>query len=273
MQIARSNNRLLIHDDGRYFEIEGVEDQYGFGVGSVLGQLGTLKRGAEVAAPDLLQAPFPCPTQVFAVGLNYKNHAAEMDLPLPVTPMVFAKFASCIADPNTEVQIPGDTTDWEAELVIVVGRNGRNINAADAFSFIAGYMVGQDVSERTVQMASSPAQFSMGKSFENFAPMGPWFTTADEVDDPNDLLIQCSLNGDLMQNESTEDMAFFVPEIIAFISSICELRTGDLIFTGSPAGVGQGQNPKRFLRDGDVLTTSIQKLGTITNTFRRGNQS
>jgi 2-keto-4-pentenoate hydratase/2-oxohepta-3-ene-1,7-dioic acid hydratase in catechol pathway len=269
MQIARSGNRLLLHDNGRYFEIEGVEDQYGFGVGSVLGQLDTLKRGVEVATPVALQAPFPCPTQIFAVGLNYKNHAAEMDLPLPVTPMVFAKFASCIADPNTDIYIPGETTDWEAELVIVVGRNGRNIDASEASSYIAGYMVGQDVSERTVQMASSPAQFSMGKSFENFAPMGPWFTSADEIHDPNDLLIQCSLNGELMQNESTEDMAFFVPQIIAFISSICELRAGDLIFTGSPAGVGQGQNPKRFLRDGDILTTSIEKLGSITNTFRR----
>ncbi len=269
MQIARANNRLLLHEEGRFFEIEGVEDQYGFGVGSVLGRLETLKRGAEVTAPENLQAPFPCPTQVFAVGLNYKNHAAEMELPLPVTPMVFAKFASCIADPNTDVQIPGETTDWEAELVIVVGRNGRNIAASEASSYIAGYMVGQDVSERTVQMASSPAQFSMGKSFENFAPMGPWFTSADEIGNPNDLLIQCSLNGDMMQNESTEDMAFYVPEIIAFISSVCELRTGDLIFTGSPAGVGQGQNPKRFLRDGDVLSTSIEKLGTITNTFRR----
>jgi 2,4-didehydro-3-deoxy-L-rhamnonate hydrolase len=271
MQIARANNRLLIHDGGQFFEIDGVDDEQGFGVGSVLGRLNSLARGAEVAAPETLEAPFPRPSQIFAVGLNYKNHAAEMDLPLPVTPMVFAKFASCIADPNSDIQIPGDTTDWEAELVIVVGRNGRNIAPSQASSYIAGYMVGQDVSERTVQMASSPAQFSMGKSFQNFAPMGPWFTSADEIDDPNNLLIQCSLNGDLMQNESTEDMAFFVPEIIAFISSICELRVGDLIFTGSPAGVGQGQNPKRFLRDGDVLSTSIENLGTLTNTFRRGN--
>lgn len=270
MQIARADNRLLIHENGRFFEAQGADDQYGFGVGSVLGRLNTLKQGVEVPAPQTLQSPFPCPTQIFAVGLNYKNHAAEMDLPLPVAPMVFAKFASCIADPNTDVQIPGETTDWEAELVIVIGRNGRNIEASNASSFIAGYMVGQDISERTVQMASSPAQFSMGKSFENFAPMGPWFTSADEIADPNDLLIQCSLNGVLMQNESTEDMAFHVPEIVAFISSICELRAGDLIFTGSPAGVGQGQSPKRFLRDGDVLTTTIEKLGTITNTFRLG---
>ncbi len=269
MQIARSNNRLLLHDNGKFFELEGAGDEYGFGVGSVLGRLDSLKPGAEVPAPALLQAPFPCPTQIFAVGLNYKNHAAEMDLPLPVTPMVFAKFPSCIADPNTDINIPGETTDWEAELVIVIGRNGRNIAASDSSSYIAGYMVGQDVSERTVQMSSSPAQFSMGKSFENFAPMGPWFTSADEIADPNDLLIQCSLNGQLMQNESTEDMAFHVTEIVAFISSVCELRTGDLIFTGSPAGVGQGQNPKRFLRDGDVLTTSIEKLGTMTNTFRK----
>ena len=132
---------------------------------------------------------------------------------------------------------------------------------------VAGYMVGQDVSERTVQMSSTPAQFSLGKSYRNFAPMGPWLTTADEIADPNNLQIECALNGQMMQDESTSDMAFSVPEIVAYISTICELRRGDLIFTGSPAGVGQGQNPKRFLVDGDVLVTSISGLGTITNTF------
>ena len=271
MQIARSSNRLLLHESGHFYEIVGAEDTLGFGVGSVLGQLESLQRGDEVMDIGELQSPFPRPSQIFAVGLNYKNHAAEMNLPLPVTPMVFGKFASCIADPNSDVVIPGETTDWEAELVIVIGESGRNISSANALSHVAGYMVGQDVSERTVQMASTPAQFSMGKSFQNFAPMGPWFTSASEDANPNDLLIQCSLNGVLMQDESTEDMAFHVPEIIAFISSVCEVRTGDLIFTGSPAGVGQGQNPKRFLRDGDVLTTSIEKLGTITNTFRGSN--
>jgi len=271
MQIARANDELFIHEEGIFYRLEGVTDTRGIGVAAVLGNESLVSKGAVVDSVDELQSPFPSPSQIFAVGLNYKNHAHEMNLPIPVQPMVFTKFPSCVGNPNTEVVIPGDTTDWEAELVIVIGKKGRNISAADALGYVAGYMVGQDVSERTVQMASTPAQFSMGKSFENFAPMGPWFTTADEISNPNQLQITCRLNGEVMQDESTADMAFYVPEIVEFISSICEVRPGDLIFTGSPAGVGQGQDPKRFLVDGDVLTTSISGLGEIENKFVKGN--
>mgnify|MGYP006270048575 FL=1 len=270
MQIARANNELLLHEDGKFFRLLGVEGATTLGVAAVFGREASIERGEPVEGIVSLQAPFPHPSQIFAVGLNYKNHAHEMNLPIPDQPMVFTKFASCVGHPNTEVVIPGETTDWEAELVIVIGKEGRNIAATDAFDYIAGYMVGQDISERTVQMASTPAQFSMGKSFENFAPMGPWFTSKDEIADPNQLQITCRLNGEVMQNESTADMAFYVPTIIEFISSICELRAGDLIFTGSPAGVGQGQVPKRFLLEGDVLTTSISGLGEIENRFVKG---
>ena len=268
MQLARANGKILIHDNGSFYEALGITgDIDTFGVGAALDQLSSITKGALVETPTALEAPLPRPEQLFAVGLNYRNHAHEMDLPLPTTPMVFTKFPSCIGDPNTDVSIPGDTTDWEAELVIVIGTTGRNIPVQSAMHHVAGYMVGQDVSERTVQMSSTPAQFSLGKSYRNFAPMGPWLTTADEIADPNNLQIECALNGQMMQDESTSDMAFSVPEIVAYISTICELRRGDLIFTGSPAGVGQGQNPKRFLVDGDVLVTSISGLGTITNTF------
>lgn len=268
MQLAMLNGKVVIHEDGTFYEALGCPTNLrGVGIASVLGDLSTISKGEVIATPERFEAPFPRPEQLFAVGLNYRNHAHEMNLPLPVTPMVFTKFPSCIGDPNTSVAIPGDTTDWEAELVIVVGRSGRNIALDDAMSFVAGYMVGQDISERTVQMSSTPAQFSLGKSYENFAPMGPWFTSADEIIDPNALQITCSLNGEMMQNESTNDMAFSVPEIVSYISSVCELRSGDLIFTGSPAGVGQGQNPKRFLVDGDVLETTISGLGTIRNHF------
>lgn len=270
MQIARSDNQLLIHEEGRFYRLEGVRDVRGIGVAALFENQDSISKGDEVKLMHPLQAPFPNPSQIFAVGLNYKNHAHEMNLPIPIRPMVFTKFPSCVGDPNTDVNIPGETTDWEAELVIVVGKRGRNVSATDAFSYIAGYMVGQDISERTVQMASAPAQFSMGKSFENFAPMGPWFTSADEISDPNKLQITCRLNGEVMQDESTEDMAFYVPEIIEFITSICEVRPGDLIFTGSPAGVGQGQDPKRFLVHGDVLSTSISGLGEIENRFVKG---
>jgi len=235
------------------------------GVASLLNALPSLSLGARIDGPVEFETPFPHPSQVFAVGLNYRRHAHEMNLQLPTQPMIFTKFPSSIGAPNAAISIPGVTTDWEAELVVVIGRTGRRISTADAPHFIAGYMVGQDVSERTVQMANNPAQFSLGKSFENFAPMGPYLTTADEVPNPQDLLIRCSLNGVLMQNESTADMAFTVFEIVSYISQVCEIRVGDMIFTGSPAGVGQGQNPPRFLQPGDVLETEIEGLGLIRN--------
>ena len=227
----------------------------------------TATLGSKIDGPAEFQAPLPRPSQLFAVGLNYRHHAQEMNLVLPTQPMVFTKFPSAVARPNASIAIPAATTDWESELVVVVGRSGRDIAVADALSHVAGYMVGQDISERTMQMASTPAQFSLGKSYENFAPMGPWLTTSDEVADPQNLRITCTLNGAVMQDSSTSDMVFTVAQIVSFISSICELRVGDCIFTGSPHGVGQGQKPPRFLGPGDELITTIESLGSITNRF------
>jgi 2-keto-4-pentenoate hydratase/2-oxohepta-3-ene-1,7-dioic acid hydratase in catechol pathway len=181
--------------------------------------------------------------------------------------MVFTKFPSSIGRPETTVNLPGPTTDWEAELVVVIGHTVRSLSLATALESVAGYMVGQDYSERTVQMSNTPAQFSLGKSFENFTIAGPYLTTVDEIPDPQKLTINCAVNGELMQSETTQDMAFSIAEILVYISSVCELRAGDLIFTGSPAGVGQGQIPPRFLVGGDEVTTSISGLGSISNRF------
>lgn len=254
--------------DGIFHEVIGAHHfEARLGIASLLGSLDALVPGGVISETLELDAPFPSPSQVFAVGLNYRRHAVEMNLALPTRPMIFTKFPSSIGRPNTAIRIPGPTTDWEAELVVVIGATGRNISQASALDVIAGYMVGQDVSERTVQMSNSPAQFSLGKSFANFAPMGPYLTTKDEVSDVQDLMISCSVNGQLMQHESTADMAFSVAEIVSDLSTVCELRPGDLIFTGSPAGVGQGQHPPRFLQAGDVVETTIEHLGTIRNTF------
>lgn len=268
MKIGVSGGRPLAVVDGEFFELHSsTEFDPQIGVASVLGDLSHLTIGSRLTGPVTLDSPLPSPSQVFAVGLNYRRHAIEMNLQLPTRPMIFTKFPSSIGSPNATVAIPGPTTDWEAELVVVIGRAGRNISVSDAKSYVAGYMVGQDISERTMQMANNPAQFSMGKSYENFAPMGPYVTTADEVPDPQSLMITCSLNGQVMQFESTADMAFGVYEIVSYISQICELRVGDVIFTGSPAGVGQGQQPPRFLSAGDILETSIEGLGVLRNEF------
>jgi len=205
------------------------------------------------------------PQQVFAVALNYRRHAEEMNLTLPKVPMIFTKFVSSLCGPNDEVPIPSETTDFEAELVVVIAKGARDVSVEDALAHVAGYCVGQDFSERTLQMQGSPAQFSIGKSFRNFTPIGPWLTTADEIADPNALGIRCAVNETEYQNSSTADMVFNVAEIVSYLSGVVELRTGDIIFTGSPHGVGHGRTPPVFLRPGDRIVTSIDHLGRIEN--------
>ena len=205
------------------------------------------------------------PGQVFAIGLNYRTHALEMGLTLPTKPMVFTKFPSSVAGANAPFPIVSPKTDWESELVVVFGKKGRHVTEADALRFVAGYCVGQDLSDRELQLLGSPAQFSLGKSYENFTPFGPWLTSADEVEDPNNLAIACEVNGERQQNSNTSDMVFSVAELISYLSSVVEIRPGDIMFTGSPHGVGQGQSPPRFLTAGDVLETTIEGLGALRN--------
>jgi len=203
------------------------------------------------------------PRQVFAVGLNYRTHAHEMGLANPSQPMIFTKFQSSLAGQHAHIPRVSDTTDWEAEMVIVIGRGGRNIAEGDALTAVAGFCVGQDISDRGLQMAGNPAQFSLGKSWQNFGPVGPWITTTDEIDSADDLAIRCAVSGVTFQDSRTSDMVFSVPEVVSYLSHHVELFPGDLIFTGSPHGVGQGMKPPRFLAVGDTLETSIEGLGTL----------
>lgn len=207
----------------------------------------------------------PAPSQLFAVGLNYRLHAKEMEMDLPEHPIIFAKFASSLSGPYDDLPLPGPTTDFEAELVVVIGAAARRVDEAHALEVVAGYCVGQDYSERTIQVRGPSAQFSLSKSFQNFSPTGPWLTTTDEVPDPNALAIRCSVNDVLFQDSNTHDMVFSVPQIISYLSSFVELRPGDLIFTGSPHGVGKGHNPPVFLKPGDRITTEIAGLGRLEN--------
>ena len=212
-----------------------------------------------------MQCPVPRPRAIYGIGLNYRDHAEEAKLDLPKQPMVFAKFPSCIAGPGAEIPLTSNRVDWEAELVVVIGRGGRNIPAEDAMSRIAGYSVGQDISDRRQQFADRPPQFCLGKSAANFGPIGPSVVSTDAFENPNDLAVKCELNGQVVQSSSTANLIFSVSELVEFLSKWCELMPGDLIFTGTPAGVGSLRNPRRYLQDGDVLTTMIDGLGVLKN--------
>lgn len=215
-----------------------------------------------------LDAPISNPSQIFAVGLNYQAHGIETGMAIPDEPMIFTKFPSSIAGPADVIKLPADTVDWEVEMVIVIGKPGRNITRDDALDHVVGYCVGQDLSERRLQMASKPPQFSLAKSYEAFAPIGPWITTSDEVD-YRQLAIGCSIGGDVLQDGNTSQMIFDVPTLVSYLSNVCELRTGDLIFSGTPDGVGFSRQPPRFLAHGDLLESRIHGLGRLANRCSR----
>lgn len=222
-----------------------------------------------------LRAVSPRPRQVFGIGLNYADHAAESGLPLPEKPVVFTKFSSSVTGPDVEVSLPGDTVDWEAELVVVIGSGGRHIPVAEARNRIAGFTVGQDLSERTIQWQDQPPQFSIGKSFENFAPIGPVIATLDEFGDASALRISATIvaadgSRTRVQDSSTSQLVFSVDELVSRLSEVVELLPGDLIFTGTPPGVGAGRDPKRFLVEGETLVTEIEGIGSITQRFVSG---
>jgi len=212
-----------------------------------------------------LECPVPRPRQIFAIGINYKAHAAEMNNPLPSQPLVFTKFQSSLNSPNGAVTLVGEKCDFEAELVAVITKGGRNISASEAWGHVAGLCVGQDVSDRALQYANTPPQFSLGKSRAGFTPIGPWITDAASLTTRGNLEMTCRVSGEIMQHTQTDDMIFEIPEIISYLSSICELFPGDVIYTGTPSGVGAGRTPQRFLHAGDVIETTIQDLGTLIN--------
>ena len=212
-----------------------------------------------------LECPVPRPRQIFAIGINYKAHAAEMNNPLPKEPLVFTKFQSSLNSPNGALTLVGEKCDFEAELVTVIAKGGRNISASEAWGHVAGLCVGQDVSDRALQYANTPPQFSLGKSRAGFTPIGPWITDAASLTTRSNLEMTCRVSGEIMQHTQTDDMIFEIPEIIRYLSSICELFPGDVIYTGTPSGVGKGRTPQRFLRGGDVIETTIQDLGTLIN--------
>ncbi|MER7558120.1 fumarylacetoacetate hydrolase family protein [Nocardioides sp. NPDC126508] len=222
-----------------------------------------------------LGAPVPESGQVFAIGLNYRGHAMESGIAdLPVEPPVFTMFRSSITGPCGELELPTQTVDWEAELTVVICREARHVTAADAWDHVAGLTIAQDYSERTRQLVQPVPQFSLGKSFPGFTPMGPVVVTLDEFAnaglDHEDLEIGCSIDGEQVQKSRTSDLIFSIPVLIERLSAVLPLQPGDVILTGTPAGVGAGMKPARFLRPGEEVVTWIEGIGQLRQTCVAG---
>lgn len=212
-----------------------------------------------------LEAPVPRPGKVLAVGLNYRDHAEESGQPIPQRPLVFAKMPGCITGPGAPIHMPrvSRALDWEAELCFVIGKRARYVKAEDAEQYVAGYMCGNDVSVRDWQFHSPT--WMMGKSFDTHGPTGPWLVTPDEID-VGHLDVSLFLNGEQKQNSNTEQLIFGVGPIIEYLSAGFTLDPGDVVFTGTPAGVGGAMKPPQFLKVGDVVRVEITGLGTLENT-------
>ncbi len=211
-----------------------------------------------------LDCPVPRPAQVFAIGLNYRSHAEESGMEVPTVPATFTKFPASLSGPFSDVDVSNGTADWEVELVAVIGRQAENVAEADAWEHVAGLTVGQDISDRVLQFAAG-SQFSLGKSRKGYGPLGPVVVTPDEFDDPDNLALGCSVGGEKMQDARTNDLVFGVPRLVADLSAILPLWPGDIIFTGTPAGIGATRQPPRFLRAGDVIESWVENIGTIRN--------
>ncbi|RVU83779.1 FAA hydrolase family protein [Leucothrix sargassi] len=212
-----------------------------------------------------LECPVPRPSAVYGIGLNYKDHAEEASLDIPKQPMVFTKFPSCIAGPRADIPLTSNRVDWEVELVVVIGQGGSNIAESDAMKHVAGYTIGQDISDRRQQFSDRPPQFNLAKSATNYGPIGPMVVSTDAFADPNALPLSCEINDEEMQSSTSANLIFSVSALVAFLSKWTTLKPGDMIFTGTPAGVGSVRDPRRYLAEGDVITTKIEGIGTMIN--------
>jgi len=240
----------------RHAELHALHDRL---VGAVLG-------GPVEGAT--LDAPVPRPRQVFGIGLNYAEHAGESGQPVPTVPLTFTKFPSCVVGPTADVPVTGPMVDWEVEVVAVVGTEASHVAVSDGWNFVAGLMLGQDISDRAVQLSDTPPQFSLGKSFAAFGPTGPAMVSLDAFTDVDNVGLWCDVNGERMQDGRTNDLIFSVPQLVAYLSSICTLYPGDLIFTGTPSGVGLARG--RFLAVGDELVSGAEVLGELRNRLVEG---
>jgi 2-keto-4-pentenoate hydratase/2-oxohepta-3-ene-1,7-dioic acid hydratase in catechol pathway len=277
MRIANLAGRLVLITDGGAVDVERVSGEgFGYSPQAIYDRWTEFREWAATVAVDgtafdvrELGAPAPLPKQLFAAGLNYRQHAAESGLAVPEgLPPIFTKFVSSITGPVSTVRLPRDGhTDWEVELVVVVGTHMSHVAEEHVWQHVAGLTIGQDLSERIIQMAGPAPQFSLGKSLPGFTPMGPWLVTPDEFANPDDLELRCLLNGEQMQRGRTSEMIFSVPELLSRLSARLPLYPGDVIFTGTPAGVGLGRDPQRWIAPGDELVSTIEGIGELRPQF------
>ena len=235
------------------------------------GDVVELATGLDAGTGPLVESqlgnPVPRPRQVFAIGLNYRSHAEESGMAVPDVPATFTKFPASLSGPSDDIELVSESVDWEVELVAVIGRRADGVGEDEGWAHVAGLTVGQDISDRHLQFAAGN-QFSLGKSRRGFGPMGPWLVTPDEVDDADDLALGCSVDGETVQDARTSDLVFGVPRLVAELSCVLPLLPGDVIFTGTPAGVGMTRQPSAFLRPGQMLVSWIEGIGTIRNRCR-----
>jgi 2-keto-4-pentenoate hydratase/2-oxohepta-3-ene-1,7-dioic acid hydratase in catechol pathway len=224
--------------------------------------------GGDPIVDSEIGPPVPRPAQIFAVGINYRDHLEEAGLQEPEAPFVFTKFPSAITGPYGTIELPKGSVDWEVELVAVIGKPARHVNESNAWDYVAGLTVGQDLSERELQLSGPPPQqFNLGKSYAGFAPIGPALVTIDELTDPNDIEVSTTLSGEVMQQARTANLIFPIPTIVAYLSKILPLLPGDLIFTGTPSGIGWTREPKRLINVSDELITRASGIGEMRHRF------
>ena len=224
----------------------------------------TVTTGTVPLDESTLDNPVPRPRQVFAIGLNYRSHAEESGMAVPDVPATFTKFPASLSGPFDDIEIARESTDWEVELVVVIGRRADRVAEADGWDHVAGLTIGQDISDRHLQFAAG-SQFSLGKSRRGYGPIGPWLVTTDELPDPDDLAIGCSIDGETVQDARTSDLVFGVPRLVAELAAVLPLLPGDVIFTGTPDGVGIARQPPRFLQPGQILESWIEGIGVLRN--------
>ena len=279
MKLANVNGRaVLVTAEDRGIDVEQAsEGKFGPGLPGVYADWDGFRAWAEgaPAGPESaftraeLDSPSPAPRQIVAVGLNYDAHAAESGFESPDRlPPTFTKFVSALTGPDAEVVIPaGGNVDWEVELVAVIGRTATRVGEGEAWSHVAGVTIGQDISERVSQLAGPAPQFSLGKSFPNFAPVGPWLVTPDALPDRDDLGLGCAIDGETVQEGRTRELIFPIARLVAELSATITLYPGDIVFTGTPSGVGVGRSPQRFLQPGEELVSWIEGLGDMRQSF------
>lgn len=278
MKIANLAGRLAIVSDGRALDVEEASaGEFTSDPQAIYARWDAFASWATAAdltaavaySDDDLEAVVPRPRQVFAIGLNYREHAIEAGFAIPTEPLVFTKFASSLTGPRANITLPSDTIDYEVELVVVIGREAHKVSVSDGWVYVAGLTAGQDVSDRAVQMRGPSPQFNIAKSFPGFSPIGPVLATPDEFSNPNrirvETLVESGGTVTSKQDGNSDDLIFSVPEIVSRLSQSLTLYPGDIIFTGTPSGVGMGKTPPDYLRKGQTLITRIEGVGELRN--------